>query len=153
MRNATAPFESVTVQLTRQIFLISQQKLTARGRLATLPAMRQEIESLLSRSAAAWSAGDLDAFMECYEDSPDTVYLSATRLVSGYAAIRAMYAERFGHAMGSLKIKVLQIRPIGESHALVVGSYALDEHSGLCSLVLRASARGWRISADHTWST
>jgi uncharacterized protein (TIGR02246 family) len=114
--------------------------------------MQQEIEALLNRSAAAWSAGDLDAFMECYEDSPDTVYLSATRLVSGYAAIRAMYAERFGKSMGSLKIKVLQVKPIGTSHALVVGSYALDEHSGLCSLILRATERGWRISADHTWS-
>ena len=67
--------------------------------LATLQCMRQEIEALLSRSAAAWSAGDLDAFMECYEDAPDTVYLSSTQFVSGYAAIRAMYAERFGRTM------------------------------------------------------
>jgi len=114
--------------------------------------MRQEIEALLSRSAAAWSAGNLDAFMECYEDSPDTVYLSATRLVSGYAAIRAMYAERFGESMGLLKITVLQIQPIGTSHALVAGSYALDAHRGMCSLILRATEGGWRISADHTSS-
>jgi len=114
--------------------------------------MREEIESLLSRSAAAWSAGDLNAFMECYENSPDTVYLSATGCVSGYAAIRAMYAERFGQSMGSLKIKVLKVQAIETSHAFVVGSYVLNEQGGMCSLILRATGSGWRISADHTSS-
>lgn len=136
----------------RQIFLISQQKLTVLAALATLRCMRTEIESLLNRSAAAWSAGDLDAFMECYENSPDTVYISASRLVTGYEAIRAMYAERFGGAMGFLRIKVLQVKPIATSHAMAVGAYALDEHSGHCSLLLHETAHGWRISADHTSS-
>jgi len=88
--------------------------------------------------------------MECYEDAPDTMYLSATRLVSGYTAIRAMYAERFGQTMGSLKFNVLQIKLIENSHALAVGSFCLDDHSGNWSLLLRRTARGWRISADHT---
>jgi ketosteroid isomerase-like protein len=114
--------------------------------------MRQEIEALLSRSAAAWTAGNLDAFMECYEDAPDTVYLSPARLVSGYAAIRAMYAERFGRAMGSLKFNLLQIKPIETSHVLAIGSFQLDEQSGNWSLLLRKTERGWRISADHTSS-
>ena len=114
--------------------------------------MRQEIEELLSRSAAAWTAGDLDAFMECYADAPDTVYLSATRLVSGYSAIRAMYAERFGQTMGSLRFKVLHIKPIETSHVLAVGCFYLDEHTGNWSLLLRKTGRGWRISADHTSS-
>src|SRR3954466_11415710 len=99
--------------------------------------MRQEIEALLSRSAAAWTAGDLDGFMECYEDAPDTVYLSATRLLSGYAAIRAMYAERFGPAMSRLEFSVLQLKPIEASHVLVVGSFRLDEQTGSWSLLLR----------------
>ena len=114
--------------------------------------MRQEIEELLSRSAAAWSAGNLDAFMECYEESPDTLYLSGTRFVSGYEAIRSMYAERFGGAMGSLKISVLEIKPIETSHAMLVGTYSLGVYGGHCLLVLRKTARGWRISADHSAS-
>jgi ketosteroid isomerase-like protein len=134
----------------RQIFLIWQQKLTETPLLATLWCMRQEIEALLSRSAAAWSAGDLDAFMECYEDAPDTVYLSSTRLVSGYAAIRAMYAERFGPTMGRLEFNVLQLKPIETSHVLVVGAFRLEGRSGNWSLLLRKTSRGWRISADHT---
>jgi uncharacterized protein (TIGR02246 family) len=120
--------------------------------LATLECMRQEIEALLSRSAAAWSAGDLDAFMECYEDAPDTVYVSSTQFVSGYAAIRAMYAERFGRTMDRLEFNVLQLKPIETSHVLVVGSFRVAGQSGNWSLLLRKTAQGWRISADHTWS-
>src|SRR3954468_17238234 len=114
--------------------------------------MRQEIEDLLRRSAAAWSAGNLDAFMECYEESPDTLYLSGSRFVSGYEGIRNMYAERFGGRMGSLKISILEIKPIETSHAMLVGTYSLGVYNGNCLLVLRKTARGWRISADHTSS-
>jgi ketosteroid isomerase-like protein len=114
--------------------------------------MLEEIEALLSQSAAAWSAGNLDAFMACYEEAPDTLYWSETRLIIGYTAIRTMYAERFAQAMGSLKFKVLQVKPIENSHALAIGSFCLDERTGNWSLLLRKTERGWRISADHTSS-
>jgi uncharacterized protein (TIGR02246 family) len=123
--------------------------------------IHREIEAVLNRSAIAWSAGDLDAFMECYENSPDTLYLTSTQIVAGYTGIRSMYAERFGsgseHSMGFLQIKVLRVTPLGADHALAVGSYLLDGvtpsrqgHMGMCSLILHKTARGWRISADHT---
>jgi ketosteroid isomerase-like protein len=128
--------------------------------------VRREIEILLDRSAGAWSAGDLDLFMECYENSPDTIYLCGSedgtpaRMVVGYSAIRSMYAERFGAggvAMGILGIEVLRVSLLGAGHALVVGSYSLGgatsprvDRNGLCSLVLHHTDRGWRISADHT---
>jgi hypothetical protein len=118
--------------------------------------VHREIEDLLNRSAVAWSAGDLDAFMECYENSPDTIYLSTTGIVAGYAGIRAMYAERFGtgrdQSMGELGIKVIRVTVLGADHALVIGSYSLQEHTGVCSLIVRKTSRGWRISADHTSS-
>jgi uncharacterized protein (TIGR02246 family) len=123
--------------------------------------MQREIEDLLNRSAIAWSAGDLDAFMECYENSPDTLYLTSTQIVAGYTGIRSMYAQRFGagseHSMGFLQIKVLRVTSLGADHALAVGSYLLEGvtasrqgHVGMCSLILHKTARGWRISADHT---
>jgi uncharacterized protein (TIGR02246 family) len=123
--------------------------------------LRREIQTLLNRSAAGWSAGNLDEFMECYENSADTIYLTATRIVAGYAEIRSMYAQRFGaggdHSMGILGIKVERVTLLGTDHALVVGSYSLEgvatpreDHKGVCSLILHKTARGWRISADHT---
>jgi uncharacterized protein (TIGR02246 family) len=123
--------------------------------------VHREIETLLNRSAAAWSAGDLDEFMECYENSADTIYLTATRIVAGYAEIRSMYAQRFGagsdRSMGILGIKVVRVTLLGTEHALVVGSISLEgvaasreDHKGVCSLILHKTTRGWRISADHT---
>ena len=123
--------------------------------------VHREIETLLNRSAAAWSAGDLDEFMECYENSADTIYLTATRIVAGYAEIRSMYAQRFGagsdQSMGILGIKVVRVTLLGTDHALAVGSFSLEsvtasggDHTGVCSLILHKTAGGWRISADHT---
>jgi uncharacterized protein (TIGR02246 family) len=123
--------------------------------------VHSEIKGVLERSAAAWSAGDLDTFMACYEDSPDTVYLTATQIVSGYAAIRSMYAERFGagdgNSMGELTVKLLRVTRIGSEHVLAVGLYSLQgvelsagRHTGMCSLLLHKTASGWRICADHT---
>lgn len=124
-------------------------------------AVDSEIKGVLERGAAAWSAGDLDTFMACYEDSPDTIYLTATQIVSGYAAIRSMYAERFGaddaNSMGVLTVKLLRVTRIGSEHMLAVGLYSLEgvevsqgRHTGMCSLVLHNTAAGWRICADHT---
>jgi ketosteroid isomerase-like protein len=33
-----------------------------------------------------------------------------------------------------------------------VGSFRVDGQTGNWSLLLRKTSRGWRISADHTWS-
>jgi uncharacterized protein (TIGR02246 family) len=123
--------------------------------------VHREIETLLNRSAAAWSAGDLDEFMECYENSADTIYLTATRIVAGYAEIRSMYAQRFGagsdRSMGILGIEVVRVTLLGTEHALAVGSISLEgvtasreDHKGVCSLILHKTTKGWRISADHT---
>jgi len=121
----------------------------------------REIERVLERSAAAWTAGDLDAFMTSYENSPDTVYLTPTAVVTGYGAIRSMYAERFGNggagAMGALTMRLLRVVRLGGEHALVLGHYILQQDqsrggqtAGPFSLVLHKSTAGWRIAADHT---
>jgi hypothetical protein len=122
-------------------------------------AVRDDIREVLERSAAAWSAGDLDTFMACYEDSPDTIYLTASRIVCGYSAIRSMYAERFGadagNSMGSLTVKLVRVIRVGAEHVLAVGLYSLQDvqvsdRRGMCSLLLHDTAAGWRICADHT---
>src|SRR6266850_2511382 len=109
-----------------------------------------EIAAMLAQSAAAWTAGDLDAFLACYDDSPDTLYVNSTNLVTGFAAIRSMYIERFGGAfpgpahgttrggapgtmlgttrsgsLGQLSLTLLRSTRIGPEHMFVVGRYSL----------------------------
>jgi len=117
------------------------------------------IEATLAASAQAWSGNDLDAFMHCYEDAPDTAYVKAGGVVKGYRAIRDMYAARFGGAsgaLGQLSMETLDFTPLGPDYALVVGRYHLKpakpgpEASGIFTLVFHKSAAGWRIISDHT---
>jgi uncharacterized protein (TIGR02246 family) len=114
-----------------------------------------DIQELLDRSAAAWNQGDLAGFMESYERSPDTIYVSAHDVIRGYAAIEAHYAAAYGGPTGTLMFSELTIRPLGDDHAVVVGRYHLsmpegDAPTGLFSLVLQRGARGWHIIADHS---
>src|ERR1700683_4929628 len=89
------------------------------------------IEDVLGRSAAAWNAGDLRGFLACYENSPETIYLNTTRLVTGYTAIEKMYCERSNteHAFGAgtLSMALLRVATLGSEHALAVGRYSLSQ--------------------------
>ncbi len=113
------------------------------------------IEALLERSAAAWNRGDLTAFMQSYERSPDTVYISSHAVIHGYDAIRAHYATAHPGAMGTLTFSGLAVRPLGAGYAVVVARWHLamadgTKPTGLFSLVLHRTPAGWKIIADHS---
>ncbi|WP_231730216.1 SgcJ/EcaC family oxidoreductase [Novosphingobium sp. Fuku2-ISO-50] len=122
---------------------------------------RADIQAVLTASAAAWSAGDLDRFMASYAPMATTTYLSGTHLVHGYAEIRAMYAQRFGGgsqaAMGELTVDIVDFRLLGPAHAYVIGHFHLHRDAahggdaeGPTSLVFERTPAGWRIVADHS---
>jgi ketosteroid isomerase-like protein len=114
------------------------------------------VTGLLARSARAWNHGDLATFMRSYEDSPETVYISSTSVIHGYAAIRAHYAAHYGPSgMGELSFSELTVRPLGADYAVAFARWHLALPSGahptgLFSLVLHRSAGAWHIIADHS---
>ena len=121
-----------------------------------------EVKVMLDQSTAAWNARDLAGFIACYENSPETIYLTAAQVVIGYTAIHNMYFERFAHddwfRRGALSTSLLRVAPLGTGYALARGRYLLNGDvthggptSGVFSLVLRQAAAGWRILADHTF--
>ena len=122
--------------------------------------LRAEVQLVLDASAVAWSQGDLDGFMHCYEDAPSTTYLKRDGVVEGYKAIHDMYAARFGRnaaSMGRLSMSLLNVRALGSDFALATGRYALrraaaagGDAGGLFTLVFHRSAAGWRVISDHT---
>jgi uncharacterized protein (TIGR02246 family) len=122
---------------------------------------RAAVQATLDASATAWNAGDLDRFMACYERAATTTYVSGTRFVQGYDAIRANYAARFGGgasaAMGQLSLEIVDFRMVGSDHAYVVGRFHLHrdadhggDASGPTTLLFKRTAAGWRIIADHS---
>jgi ketosteroid isomerase-like protein len=121
-----------------------------------------EVGDLLTQSAAAWNARDLAGFVACYENSPETTYLTTAQVAIGYTAIHKMYAERFGAdnflGMGVLSMSLLHVAPLGAEYAFACGRYSLNRDTshggptnGVFSLVLRQTPMGWRIVADHTF--
>lgn len=130
------------------------------GASAESPAVptSQAIKATLDASAAAWSAGDLKTFMECYEHSPSTLFVSASGTVKGYDAIEAMYAATYkkpGATLGELKLDVIDVKDIGSAYAFVVVRYHLKpdtgtEASGLSTLLFHRVDGQWLINSDHS---
>ncbi len=116
------------------------------------------IKQTLDASAAAWSAGDLKTFMECYERAPGTRYVSPSGIVEGYEAIESMYASRFqkpGASLGKLTLELVDVKPLGSQYAFVIGRYHLKpdtgaEISGVTTLLFHKVGTRWLISSDHS---
>jgi len=116
------------------------------------------VAALLAQSARAWNHGDLDAFMKVYENSPQTVYITAKTIVHGYAGIRAHYAAHYQPGqMGILSVSDLAVRPLGSDYAVASARWHLARPktkggnvSGLFTLVLHRNSEGWHIITDHT---
>jgi len=119
---------------------------------------QEAIEQVLADSIAGWNRGDLDRFMMAYDEGPETVYVSGGELTKGGSQIRAKYLRLFDSgesgAMGHLRIQVLEVRPLGCSHALLTARYELAREpqvtSGICTAVFQRAPGGWRIVCDHS---
>jgi beta-aspartyl-peptidase (threonine type) len=119
-------------------------------------AIRTEVESVLRAQEEAWNRGDVDAFVEHYWKSDELTFSSEGKTTRGWNATLARYRERYGtpEKMGRLTLSGLEITPLGDSAALVLGGWKLDRESepvsGNFSLVLRKFDGRWVIVHDHT---
>lgn len=119
--------------------------------------LHRDIAAALDASAAAWSRGDLAAFMSLYEKSADIRYINPQGMTQGYDGIQAMYAARFGkdQPMGDLAISIIEVSLVGADYAFVTGRFTLKQAngelaSGLTTLLFHRTDGQWRIVSDHT---
>jgi len=123
-----------------------------------------QIRAAIAAQTAAWNRGDIPAFMQAYEDSPDTTFIGAT-LRKGYQPILKRYQQAYSNAaqMGTLTFSDLDVRLLPgacgkQELALVTGKFHLErtakgeatKDDGIFSLVWRKSPKGWKIILDHT---
>ena len=131
---------------------------------APATADESEIRAAIKAQTEAWNHADIPAFMQAYEDSPDTTFIGTT-LGKGYQPIRERYLRNYTtpEQMGKLTFNDLEIRLLpsgcGKSEiALVTGKFHLDrtahgeakKDDGIFSLVWRKGPHGWKIILDHT---
>ena len=116
---------------------------------------------VIEKSAQDWNRGDLEAFVQCYEQSPETTFVG-TEVSRGTDAVLSRYQRAYPDAarMGKTTFSELQTRPLSAELAIVTGRFHLQrdaqwggDKSGLFTLVMRKGASGWRIIHDHTSSS
>jgi len=128
---------------------------------------REEAAAALAVQAAAWNAGDLEAFCAVYAE--DASYVSSTGIARGREAILARYRQRYPDraAMGTLSFEVVETRLAagvevsmlgdavpGRVHGLsVVARWRLtyadrNPAEGWTLVVLRRRGDGWEMVQD-----
>ncbi len=125
---------------------------------------RMAIQALMDTQVAAWNHADIPAFMQTYEDSPDTTFIGA-HLRKGYGPILERYKQSYStpEQMGVLTFSDLDVRLLPNScgkveFAVVTGTFHLErtakgeakKDDGIFSLVWRKGPQGWKILLDHT---
>ncbi len=125
------------------------------GPPAALEAARRDVAALLAHGAAAWTRGDLDAFVSDYAD--DATFVTPERVLHGRAEIRAHYAPRFapGGVRDSLSFQALEVDLLAPDALNAVAYYVLQRGDavtarGPTSLVMRRIGGRWYIAHDHS---
>ena len=123
-------------------------------------ATRQELDivKVLVAQENAWNKGDLAAFARGYKDSPDTLFVTH-QVFRGFTGLVDEYKHDYPNrgAMGTLTYSDLEVHPLDENFAVVIGRYHLDRSKKdggnadvLFTLVFENTDNGWKIVVDHT---
>jgi beta-aspartyl-peptidase (threonine type) len=118
--------------------------------------IRLAVEAVLRIQEETWNRGDLDAFMEHYWKSEKLTFSAGGETTRGWTETLNRYRERYPtpEKMGRVKFSGLEITPLGDSAALVLGWWSLERESeplsGNFTLVVRKFADRWLVIHDHT---
>lgn len=157
--------------MNRSLFLLALLVITAlpsahaqSAPAGSAPDDETAIRTAIKNQSDAWNRADIPAFMQAYEDSPDTTFIGLT-MRKGFQPILKRYQQNYStrEQMGTLTFNDLDIRLLpsgcGKSEiALVTGKFHLERSAhgtaakddGIFSLVWRKGPHGWKIILDHT---
>ena len=116
------------------------------------------IRAVLDAQSEAWNRGDIEGYMAGYWRSNETVFISGDSLTRGWQTVLDRYKQNYNsrEKMGTLTFSDLEIKPVGNDTAVVIGRWHLqrakDEPHGRFTLIFRKTKQGWRIVHDHTSS-
>ncbi len=119
--------------------------------------VEKNIAGVLQAQSAAWSRGDLEAFVSHYAE--DATFISPSGITRGRAEVLARYKRRYpdAAAMGRLELELVEARPLFSSDSgqavSVVARWRLSfpnkpAVSGSTLLVLERRGAHWRIVQD-----
>ena len=118
----------------------------------------QAVRAVLDRQVADWNRGDIRAFMEGYDNSDATLFVGSS-VIRGHKRVLENYLTRYStkDQMGRLTFSNLEVRPLGQEHALVLGNFHLERSAagggnadGIFTLTFERKQGAWKVIADHT---
>jgi uncharacterized protein (TIGR02246 family) len=116
------------------------------------------IKAVINAQRDAWNRGDIEGYMEGYDKSDNTVFVSGDNVTRGWKTVLERYKKSYDsrEKMGQLEFSDLEITLLSEESAVVLGRWLLkrsgDEPHGRFTLIFKKTKSGWRIIHDHTSS-
>lgn len=116
------------------------------------------VRAVLEAQQAAWNRGDIDGFMDGYERSDTTAFVSGDELTRGWQTVLRRYKQHYQsrEAMGTLAFSDLSITPLAMDLAVADGRWQLsranDRPHGRFTLLFQKKNGNWRIIHDTTTS-
>jgi len=140
----------------RPLFLLTLALLSVTSALGSAPA--DEIRAMLDAQVAGWNSGDVARYMDYYVKSDSLRFASGGTITYGWKPTLERYRQSYPDksAMGTLTCTYHDIDVVSPDTAIVFGKWELqratDRPWGLFTLLVRKTAEGWRVAADHTSS-
>src|SRR6266480_2186 len=149
--------------LSLTLLLVAIAVLPVQAQSSATPNKREShiiaaVRTVLDAQRDAWNRGDVAGYMDGYERSEHTVFVSGDNVTRGWQTVLERYKKNYNsrEKMGTLTFSDLEITPMGNDAAIVLGRWhlqrATDEPHGRFTLILRRTKQGWKIVHDHTSS-
>ena len=114
------------------------------------------IPVVLTDSAEAWNNGDLAGHIRPYADA--ATFMGSNGPIQGRERVGDSLARSFwrdGKPKQKLSFDRVEVRPLGDRHALSTGHFLLTgggeaDRSGWFSLTWEKAETGWQILHDHS---
>ena len=116
------------------------------------------IKAVINAQRDAWNRGDIQGYMDGYDKSDNTVFVSGDNVSRGWNTVLERYKKSYDsrEKMGQLEFSDLEITLLSKDSAVVLGRWLLkrsgDEPHGRFTLIFKKTKSGWRIIHDHTSS-
>src|SRR5262245_268829 len=107
------------------------------------------VRNVIEAQQAAWNRGDIDGFMDGYDRSDATTFVSGDELTRGWQTVLNRYKQRYTsrEQMGTLTFSDLDIQALNATLVLADGRWKLtranDTPHGRFTLLFRQTANGW----------
>ena len=120
----------------------------------------QAIQGTLDAQEAAWNRGDIPGFIAGYVNSESLRFASGNTVTTGWKSTLERYQSRYTDRkiMGTLAFTDIKIMPLSSDYAEVFGRFLLSRDketgysTGLFTLLMKKTDRGWLVLHDHTSS-